>query len=197
MKNFFTVSLFIILLAIDQITKYLASYYIPLNTTLFSIFGGFGLTYKINKGLALHVFEQYDATIVFSIIGNIIFLPLIILYYRFYTFKYGKSKLIKLFIAFLLSALVGNSLDQLFLGYVRDFLAWPGPGTPNLADIFAFISLIFLIIELKNNTKIDLNSLLKLGSIKRDIQNLKEFTLFSKNEIKTIILYIKIKIFPK
>jgi len=169
--------------------------YIPLNTTLFSILGGFGLTYKINKGLALHVFEQYDATIVFSIIGKIIFLPLIILYYRCYTFKYEKSKLIKLFIAFLLSAMVGNLLDQLFLGYARDFLAWPGPGTPNLADVFAYISLIFLIIELKNNKKIDLNSLLKLGHIKRDIQHLKEFTLFSKKEIKTIILNAKSNIF--
>lgn len=51
---------FLILLffSVDQLTKYLVASNVPLESVLFS-FWGFGITYKINKGFALHVFEQY------------------------------------------------------------------------------------------------------------------------------------------
>jgi hypothetical protein len=88
---------------------------------------------------------------------------------------------------FIISATCGNVCDQIFLGYVRDFILWPGPGTPNLADIFIFIGLICLIAEIVRNPRIDNKWEYDLASFKQARIELQKFILFSKREIKSLL----------
>ncbi|MCL6615351.1 MAG: signal peptidase II, partial [Firmicutes bacterium] len=52
---------------------------------------------------------------------------------------------------------IGNLLDQLMLGYVRDFLKLRWIGTVNLADIYATVCLVALVVALRR--KVDSNRL--------------------------------------
>ena len=81
----------------------------------------------------------------------------------------------------------GNLCDQIIFGYIRDFLIWPGPGTPNLADLFAYVSIINLLLELFKNPQIDKKALFKIKSPKSELDNIHKFIEFVKDEIKFLL----------
>ena len=173
----YSLFLILILFSLDQLTKYLVASSVELDKILFS-YWGFGITFKMNKGFVFHLFEQYEWTIIVSITSRVLLLPIIILAYRFYKFNYRSSNLITMSFVFIIAALLGNVIDQIFLGYVRDFIIWPGPGIPNLADIFADISIIFLITEFIKNPQIDNKSFLRIKGCKNDYTIIKKFIKF-------------------
>jgi lipoprotein signal peptidase len=81
--TYFTFILIFLLFSLDQVTKFIIEATIPPGKILFSIYG-FGITFKINKGFALHVFEQYESTIIVSIFHSIFLMLTGILAYRYY-----------------------------------------------------------------------------------------------------------------
>ncbi len=87
---------------------------------------------------------------------------------------------------------IGNLTDSIIFGCVWDFIMWPGPGTPNLADIFGDIGLVCFIIAIKKD--LSFNSFLNFKSNREDIR---DFLKFSKKEVKTFILYIREMNFKK
>ena len=108
--------LFIILLIIlDQLTKYL-------------------FPYTINYGAAFGILQGYTTLL---IIASII--VILVCYY------YYKEKKLKIPLSFILAGTLGNLVDRIFLGYVRDFIdlkIWP---VFNLADSFNVIGAILLM----------------------------------------------------
>ena len=172
-----------LLFAFDQITKYLVANSVNIGEVVFSKWG-FGLTYVINRGFTFHLFEQYEATIPISIILMILCFFGIILAYRFYKTKYRANRLIAFSFIFIIAAFLGNVWDQIILGYARDFIIWPGPGTPNLADVYINIAVILYFIELAKNPETDLNFSFDKKTLKKEYGVLKEFVKFSRDEIK-------------
>lgn len=69
------------------------------------------------------------------------------------------------------------------MGSVRDFILWPGPGVPNLADLYIDAALALLLVELFGNPQIDKKSLIKIIPTKKDVEMLKRFLSFCQQEI--------------
>ena len=64
-------------------------------------------------------------------------------------FKGNSSAVYSVGVAFVLGGTVGNLIDRIFLGGVRDFLQfdfWPGFPIFNVADSFIFVGCILLLI---------------------------------------------------
>ena len=121
-KNFFLITFLIIVL--DQITKFL------LTNVSFGIFN-----YTTNTGAAFSLFQEYTN---FLIIVSILVIVLILYYYKKYP-KYWLG------LSFVLGGTLGNLIDRIFLGYVRDFIdfkVWP---VFNIADSFNVIGVLILV----------------------------------------------------
>ena len=121
-KKFFLIALGIIIL--DQITKYL------FKDIHFGIFN-----YVINTGAAFSLFQNYTNLL---IVISILVIVLILFFYRKYP-EYWLS------LSFILGGALGNLIDRVYFGYVRDFIDlkfWP---IFNVADSFNVIGVILLI----------------------------------------------------
>ncbi len=144
MKNkyitIFSTALIIIL--IDQISKFLIKTNLQLNESLPLIKNIFHWTYMHNFGAGFGVLQQQK--------WILIFISLVVIGVIFYYFDRIKDKEISLqiLIGFILGGVIGNLIDRLSYGYVIDFLdfmIWP---VFNFADSFACIGVIGLIIYL-------------------------------------------------
>jgi len=121
MKKYFIIALILIIL--DQITKYIAK----------------SFTYSTNTGAIFGILQNQTKLIIlltFFALGFLIY----------YTTKikspYG--------FGFVFAGLIGNLIDRLTYNYVIDYikiLTWPAF---NLADIFLVTGVIILIIHLRN-----------------------------------------------
>jgi signal peptidase II len=112
--------------------------------------GFFRLTYAQNTGAAFSIFYGYNGILIVAASLGVI----LILFYYFYIYRrmpYLDTPWNKVALAMILGGTVGNLIDRIRLGYVRDFLdvgPWP---VFNAADsctvvgviLFAF-SLLFL-----------------------------------------------------
>jgi len=124
MKKLLYALIFIIL---DQFTKYLFT-----NKQYFS--GFFQINYAQNTGAAFSILQGYSWLFIIISLGVV-----------FFIFKYYKTIPVKLPLILILSGTIGNLIDRLFLGYVRDFIAisiWP---VFNFADVFSCIGIFWLI----------------------------------------------------
>lgn len=121
-KKFFLIAFFIVLL--DQVTKY---FFTNVNWGIFN--------YVTNTGAAFSLFQGY--TFILSLISMIVII-LILIYYKKYP-KYWLS------LSFVLGGTIGNLIDRVYFGYVRDFIdfkVWP---VFNIADSFNVIGVLLLI----------------------------------------------------
>lgn len=128
-----------ILISIDQITKYLIDTNLTLNKSYQIIKGFFNITSAHNYGAAFSILT-----------GNTLLLILVSIITLYYLYKYLKQTN-KLYKDLLFSGIIGNLIDRLFLGYVRDFLDFKiiNYNYPifNISDIFICIGIILMIIE--------------------------------------------------
>lgn len=106
--------LMLLLIILDQVSKYF-------------------LTTTINYGAAFSLFQGYTA---FLIIISLIVLIACIYYY--------KEKKLRIGLNFLISGIVGNLIDRIYFGYVRDFINLRIFPVFNLADMFNIIGVIII-----------------------------------------------------
>lgn len=109
----------LILIALDQISKYF-------------------LTTVTNTGAAFGILKGFNIPL---LIISLIALVVAIYFYL-------KDKELRIPLIFLISGIIGNSIDRIVFGHVRDFISigfWP---VFNLADSFNVIGVILLIIIL-------------------------------------------------
>ena len=136
----------VISLFIDQMSKILVGIFLTLNKTVPIIKNFFSLHYIQNYGAAWSIFDnKVDFLILVSLVA------LFIIYHYMYTFK--KNKRNNLAFGLLLGGIIGNLLDRVFLGYVRDFLSFKIVSYHypifNFADTFIVIGVFLLIIAIR------------------------------------------------
>ncbi len=136
--------LFLIMLVIDQYTKYIIDTNFSLGESSVIIEGFFNLTYVQNRGMAFGLFQgKID---VVSIIA--LFAVLIILGYFIKNFK-KMSVLEKMAYTMIFAGAIGNLIDRFLRGFVIDMLDFRGIWTFifNFADVWINIGVILIIIE--------------------------------------------------
>lgn len=138
--------LIVVLLAIDQISKYLIQLYLtPVGTSLPVIPGLFQLTNVQNTGAAWGMLEGF----------RWLFIPLTILVAGIMVFiliRFRKQITVfsRVTLALLFAGAIGNLIDRIALTYVRDFFDFtPLINFPvfNVADSCLTVGCIFLIID--------------------------------------------------
>ena len=132
-------------LFIDQITKILINIFIGTNEKITIIKNFFYLHSIENYGAAWSIFN-YKVEIL--ILASIIALGIITRY--MYSFKETKRN--NLAFGFLLGGIIGNLIDRVFLGYVRDFLSFKIISYQypifNFADVSIVLGVFLLIIAI-------------------------------------------------
>jgi len=139
MKKINIIFIVVILVIIDQLTKFLVTKNLVLSKSIPIISNILHLTYIKNTGAAFGIFQNMNSILIwvtFIVIGSILF----------YFDKIADSKLSSVFTAFILSGAIGNLIDRIRLGYVVDFIDfgfWPAF---NIADSAITIGVIGLIL---------------------------------------------------
>ncbi len=132
MKYLKSLSIILFVVLADQITKYLFK-----GKTIELIKNVLSLNYTTNTGAAFGIFKGYNLIL---IIVTIIVIVL--------CFKWIKKKEFHyLPLSFIIGGAMGNLIDRLLFGYVRDFIdfkIWP---VFNLADSFITIAIILIIYK--------------------------------------------------
>ncbi len=142
-----------LIIVFDQITKWLISNELSLGESVNVIPKLFNFTYVENRGAA---FGLMQGGRVFFIIITIVILFLVITYF---IKKKPQSVLEKTALAFITGGAIGNFIDRVYLGYVRDFIETAFMDFPvfNVADSFVCIGaalyIIFVLCEEKINGK--------------------------------------------
>lgn len=130
-----------IVIAIDQISKYLVSSMMYTGQSIALINNFLYITYVRNPGAAFGMFPYQT---VFFIVITLIVAALILYYYRILS---GDHKWLRFSLALQLGGALGNLIDRVRDGYVVDFInftVWPP--VFNLADSAIVIGIgIFLI----------------------------------------------------
>lgn len=129
------VTSFLVLL-LDQLTKYF------LKNKIFFVTSFFKISYVENTGASFGMMKGFNW--LFIIVA---FIAL------FYVFKYYKEVkkekfYVHLSIGFLLGGIIGNLIDRVFLGYVRDFISFSFWPTFNFADTFSTIAIGLLVVHI-------------------------------------------------
>jgi len=146
----------IIILILDQLSKSIVEIYINLNESIKVINNFFYITVAHNTGGAWSILNNHSYIF---IIASIIALVLLVKY----MFSFKKNTRNAIAFVSLLSGIVSNLADRLFLGYVRDFLDFKifGYDYPifNIADIAIVVGVILLIIAIiKGEDRVEKNS---------------------------------------
>ena len=142
---YFILLMIIFLLGIDQITKYVASQVIK-EKVLFGS-SGFGLKYITNeKLLVFHLIKVSNPGRVINSVVILILLLCIFLVYRFLKLHFPQQRMFTWAFIFCFGGALGNFIDNILLGYARDFIVFWKLGICNFADIFYYVGLgLFLL----------------------------------------------------
>ena len=145
-----------LIVALDQISKWLVVANIPLHESVDVIPGVFKFTYIRNDGAAFGMLD--DARWVFMILSTVAIVGVIA--YMFV--KKPQSKLLCISLAFMVGGGIGNMIDRLCLGYVVDFLdfcAFPKlwKWNFNIADSFVVVGagmlMLWMVLDLIREVK--------------------------------------------
>lgn len=140
--------LFIVLLILlDQFTKFIAKKYLITKPPIDIINGIFNLVYVENRGAAFGIFRNQKLILVgFT---SIVIIGLI---YYFYKNK-GQDRVLDICLVLIIAGAIGNLIDRVFLSYVVDFIhlyvkdVFDFP-VFNFADIYVTFGAILLSIKI-------------------------------------------------
>lgn len=137
-------SILILGVVVDLVTKVLfANYFEAGNRDIVLIPNFFSFTFVKNTGAAFGIFG--DSTIALTIV-SVVFVVIFVVYDIFY---HSDNIWYILGISMLISGAIGNFIDRLFLGYVRDFISIHiFPFVFNVADALITFGVIFFAVYL-------------------------------------------------
>lgn len=144
MKKRSLIIAFLVIL-IDQLSKFIASHFLTLNSSLKIINNFFYLTLCHNEGAAFGLFKNNSWVIIIGTLVAILFIG-----YFFISFKDNLRNAISF--GLLIGGLFGNLIDRVLFGYVRDFLdfyifKYDYP-IFNIADMGIVIGILLLVIAI-------------------------------------------------
>lgn len=138
-------SLVLILVALDQVTKYLAETYLdkPLN-----IFNGLNFSLAHNYGAAFSFLSSQSGWQKYFFISIAVVLIAVMAFW----IKKSENKLEQFSLYLILSGAIGNLIDRIINGFVIDFIdfyyqTWHF-ATFNLADVYISIGAFFLFLTI-------------------------------------------------
>ncbi len=136
----------LVLLAADQITKFLARTYLAGTAGISLIPGVFELYYLENNGAAFGIFR--NRAVYFIVLAVIVLFIVLYVYGRLPAKKH--YHLLRCICIFIAAGAAGNMLDRLLRGYVIDFLYFSLINFPvfNLADCFVSVGAVLAVIAL-------------------------------------------------
>ncbi|HKM30410.1 MAG TPA: signal peptidase II [Bacilli bacterium] len=137
--------LIILFVVIDQVTKFIAFKYFSPMMTYKCIPGVFRISLVENTGGA---WGLLNGKMWFFIIVTVIALG--IFAYLMKDFNLSTNTMYSVCLILIISGTLGNFIDRLFLGYVRDFLTFDFMSFPsfNFADMCMTIGMILLMFEI-------------------------------------------------
>lgn len=146
MKKWLAGIILVLLVIIDQVTKYIAKLYLE-GQDAFSVFPNiFEFCYLEggNTGAAFGLFR--GNTFLLSIISLIVFFAIVGCF--LYISKNPQNKWLSFCLVLMAAGALGNWIDRFFRGYVIDFLYFKLINFPifNVADCYVTISAILLIV---------------------------------------------------
>lgn len=144
--------LFILLmLIVDQVSKFIIIRNLPLFSSLNVIPGFFNLIHIHNRGAIFGFLSQSESQVVFYLLtlASLVALSLVV-YYFFKTPP--EEKFLEISLSLIFAGALGNLIDRIFRGYVIDFVdlyfkKWHWPSF-NVADASVSIGAVFLIFIL-------------------------------------------------
>ena len=145
-SNIGLIYLFVFLVILDQLTKYLVIQNFDLYESV-ELLPVFNLTFIVNYGFAFGFLNNPSIN---QILVSIVIL-LIIIYFLYLLLK-TQDKIFRLSLVFILSGAIGNFIDRIIRGFVIDFidiyigiLHWPAF---NIADSCISIGFVILMINI-------------------------------------------------
>ena len=147
MKYLKALSAVIILILLDQFTKYLAvQHLLPLQGGKILIPGVFRLLYLENRGSAFGMLQNKQT---FFIIFTIIVLVAILIVYSHMP-QTARMLFLRIDLVLIFAGAIGNFIDRIRQGFVVDFLYFELIDFPifNVADIYVTVGCILLILLL-------------------------------------------------
>lgn len=185
---YFILLMTILLFGIDQVSKHFASKILIQGISY--KFGGFGVKYITHQKFYFFKLIVFDdpGKIISSIVQSFLLLC-IFLVYRFLVLHFPARRMFTWAFIFCFGGLFSNLVDNIHLGYARDFIVFWKLGTTNFADIFYWVGLALFLLCLMSSPQIrkKLNRL--SGS------DVKIFLKFCKDELRNLITLPK-KLFP-
>lgn len=135
----------IILIALDQYTKYLAVIRLKDKPAFSIIDGVLEFNYLENRGAAFGMLQNQK---IFFVFVAIVFLSVIV-YVLFKTPDTRKYTRLHMFLVMIAGGAIGNMIDRLRLDYVVDFIYFVLINFPifNVADIYVTVATAILIIQ--------------------------------------------------
>ena len=131
-----------IVLIFDQVSKIICDLYLPLNKENIIIDNFFSIMYVQNEGAAWSILTGKRILLILIGVASLYLL-------NSFVSDFKKSKINNIAFGLLIGGILGNLLDRIFLGYVRDFQYFKifGYSYPifNISDIGIFIGVILLI----------------------------------------------------
>ena len=145
LKNFRTILIFVFLISLDLISKYLVFKYIDLYQ-FFKITPFFDITHIHNFGVSFGLFSGTISSKYLIIIG------LLVIFFIIYLLANAEDKLEQWGLFIIICGALANIIDRFINGYVIDFIYlhinqyyWPAF---NFADIYISIGIIMILINI-------------------------------------------------
>jgi len=134
----------LVLVFLDQWTKYLAVVHLKGNAPIEIIKNVFELSYLENRGAAFGVFQNQRW--IFLILTLVVMILLLFLFFRLPDNK--RFLPMKICLVFIFSGALGNMIDRIFNGYVVDFLYFKLIHFPifNVADIYVTVAVVIAMV---------------------------------------------------
>ena len=134
----------LVVILLDMVSKYIVSRLLIVNESVMIIKNFFNITYVRNTGAAFSIFS--GNTFLVMIVSFIIIIGIIL----YISKNKPSNKIEKISYSLILGGAIGNFIDRIIYGYVRDFIeidifGWDYP-IFNLADVFVVVGVILLVI---------------------------------------------------
>ena len=156
--------LFALLVALDQYSKIIAAASLKGTTPFVLIRGVLELRYLENHGAAFGIMQ--NGRIFFTVVAVVVLALIVAVLHR--APKNRRFLPFRLCLVFLAAGAVGNLIDRILFGYVRDFIYFSLINFPifNVADIYVTVCTFLLVILLVFVYKDEELSFLSLSSRK-------------------------------
>jgi len=147
------IGLALIILLLDQVSKWMVVTHIEAHQTLSVIPGFFSLVLVKNRGMAFGIFSQTRSGFYYYFLLSTTIGAIGVILFSFFWIKSSK-KWLTVGLSLILGGAVGNFVDRLRLGYVIDFLDfflkgyhWPAFNVADSAVTVGTFWLLFNIIQ--------------------------------------------------